>query len=49
MKKIKNKKKDNKKRKARETDDFDSIIDNYKNKFLKKFEKNLKKSGAEKG
>jgi hypothetical protein len=45
MKKIKNKKKDTKKKRARETDEFDSMLNKYKSKFLKKFEANLIMSG----
>ena len=43
MKKLKNKKQDNKKKRARETDDFDKIFENYKNKFVKKFESKIQK------
>ncbi|CDW89490.1 ribosome biogenesis [Stylonychia lemnae] len=46
MKKIKNKKKDKKRQQARETDEFDDILDTYKNKVLKKIKKSL--AGASK-
>lgn len=49
MKKVKNKKKDTKRKRARETDEFDSILDSYKNKFLKKFNESVKKQGEAKG
>jgi len=42
-KKVKNKKKEAKKIRARETDEFDAIIDKYKSKVLK----SLKKSTAQ--
>ena len=45
MKKVKNKKKDNARKRARETDEFDDMLDSYKNKFLKKFETSLAKEG----
>ena len=41
MKKVKSKKKNAKREKSRETDEFDAILDKYKNKVLKKFKKSL--------
>ena len=42
MKKVKNKKKDTKRKRLRETDDFDDILAIYKKKVLKNVEKEKK-------
>lgn len=48
MKKVKNKKKDTKRKRAREHDDFDEILESYQKKFLKKFNDALEKEDKSK-
>lgn len=46
MKKSKNKKQEAKKVRARETDEFDAIMDKYKSKVLKSLKKHNEPAGA---
>jgi hypothetical protein len=45
MKKVKGKKKETSRQKSRETDEFDDLLDKYKEKFLKRFKTNAVKAG----